>query len=1389
MELWQRFEHELEQKRGTIPGGPEGWRPERLILRDWWHWRDQELGFAHGRLALTGQNAGGKSSLLALTLPMLLDGRTDPVRLDPAQSRDRFLHYYLLGADDAELGNPEAFRYEARTGYIALEFYHLREERFLTIGMGVSASRTSPRRIADWWGFLLLKGQRIGRDFDVRGTDGTCLGRREFIRQVGEGGIVVTERAEYQRQVNNHLFGFESGDFQALIEMLLQARRPKLGEQSGPDKVCDLLRQALPGVATDRLSRVGEVVNNIEEYRRNMADVTAKAEAVGRIDAALLALAEVLVQEAAQQYLKVRGTLGSVAGRLKEARESLGAAQAGLAELEEQGRQRAEEQAALQAVVAELRTADGADLQSRLHDAREKTEAAEGKVAELNRRLSESQGERTRLEAEQQRAAEQFTVKRRALAASLARLARDAERLAWSDAARGLREAAQAVEALAITDPAETLEGAAPDLVLAAEALTLQEQFRRAAAARQALDEAERAFTEAQAKVDALRMAASQLADQVEKAKDQTEEQAEGIVQALLAWQEQSEVLQPSDVDLARVVARVRELLEPSSTGYQELVEPLTDLAARRRRELQARAATAEEQERAARSRVDRLAERLGEIEADPGDPVRSEVRAKARTSLSAGLQPLFRWARFRPGVAQETATLVEAAVLEAGWLDLLVLPAAGELAELADAHFRPMPLDGPTLLAILEPEPDAPATVVEALASIGWGEGPGPYWVAPDGRWRNGQAEGSVAPWAEGEAGYFGEENRARRRERRLAHARQALDEARIALATAQAERMAAADRLEALVAELAALGRLPWQGLFDALGAVRTLEGQLAQARGALAAEKPALDRAEARLNEANREFHRATEGLPGAAGLTQGEFLQKGSAFAILATQLEALAGPAAELSASAGTHRSWADSLVRNQRVLDDLERDQVQARQALAAGTAAVAALEQQLADPDVQARQRRLEQAMRRIRELDQEQEKARDRQRDLQVRSTTASQQIEQLEPHEAELRRELGSHLERVRGRLQLHLLLAPFLEALDREGPVATMRRLPRPAEGEACDSLILQRQGELADLVHQEQDLLRDYRPTWNPEHTGLTFYDERLPLPAHQLRERLELRAREYGELMEEEQRKLFEDIIYEGILDDLRRLIREAREFTRRTNEKLKALQLSSGEQLSLRLSPLPPEQMAGARIAHELEQMEQGSRWLDETKRGVLLSTIKDEVERVRKEARDAREEIGYHEAVARALDYRNWYEFQLLSKRPGNSVPVPIRSKGFGRRSTSDKAWALAVPVLAAVAARYDASPRADAPRLIGLDEAFAGLDTNNQENYLGFLTQLGFCWIITAPDELPYSQSLSAAMTYRMSLEGNFHTAFPILWNGSVAWEPMEEFVREAAAGRQP
>jgi hypothetical protein len=207
-----------------------------------------------------------------------------------------------------------------------------------------------------------------------------------------------------------------------------------------------------------------------------------------------------------------------------------------------------------------------------------------------------------------------------------------------------------------------------------------------------------------------------------------------------------------------------------------------------------------------------------------------------------------------------------------------------------------------------------------------------------------------------------------------------------------------------------------------------------------------------------------------------------------------------------------------------------------------------------------------------------------------------------------------------------------------------------------------------------------------------------------------------------------------------------------------------------------MRLSIKSEEEEPGARIARALTENPSGAAYMPPEQKRRLVDLIKAEVDRLQQGGPDG--PLPDHEAVIRALDYRNWFQFQLLSKMPGQQ-PTIIRNRGFGQRSTSAKAMALAVPIIAAVAARYDAA-RPDAPRLIGLDEAFAGFDANNQAIYLKYLSGLGLSWIITIPEELPYSEEISAVMAYRMELRGQLHTGFPILWNGRTTWEPLADLM---------
>jgi len=144
-------------------------------------------------------------------------------------------------------------------------------------------------------------------------------------------------------------------------------------------------------------------------------------------------------------------------------------------------------------------------------------------------------------------------------------------------------------------------------------------------------------------------------------------------------------------------------------------------------------------------------------------------------------------------------------------------------------------------------------------------------------------------------------------------------------------------------------------------------------------------------------------------------------------------------------------------------------------------------------------------------------------------------------------------------------------------------------------------------------------------------------------------------------------------------------------------------------------------------------------------------------------------------------------WYRFRLFVNAPGQK-PEEIKNRGFGTRSMFGRSWALAVPIIAAVASRYDAAKDPDVPRMIFLDEIFAGFDPANQVTYLRYLRDLGLNFFITCPEDLPYNRDLVAVMSYQMRLIGRVHTSYPTLWDGQKVTDPSElrSFTSKAITG---
>ncbi|MDR3202112.1 MAG: hypothetical protein LBT54_03125, partial [Bifidobacteriaceae bacterium] len=89
-------------------------------------------------------------------------------------------------------------------------------------------------------------------------------------------------------------------------------------------------------------------------------------------------------------------------------------------------------------------------------------------------------------------------------------------------------------------------------------------------------------------------------------------------------------------------------------------------------------------------------------------------------------------------------------------------------------------------------------------------------------------------------------------------------------------------------------------------------------------------------------------------------------------------------------------------------------------------------------------------------------------------------------------------------------------------------------------------------------------------------------------------------------------------------------------------------------------------------------------------------------------------------------------WHEFAIERYQDGR-----WRS-GAGPASTGERALTLTVPLFAAAASHYQSAGNAGAPRLILLDEAFAGIDDNARSTCMGLFAAFDLDVVMTSERE---------------------------------------------------
>jgi hypothetical protein len=244
------------------------WHPVRSGLLNLYRYDDQEFIFEQGRLLLRGNNGTGKSRVLALQLPFLLDGETTPHRVEPDGDPAKRIEWNLL-----------LDRYPDRLGYTWIEFGRREPdgtEHFLTLGCGLRAVEGRPG--VDRWFFITPL--RVRRDFALQTGERQPLTHERLEEVLAGRGEIFREASRYRAAVDRALFGLGER-YGPLIELLLRLRQPQLARKLDEKLLSTALGEALTPLRADLLDTIAESFRGLDTDR---ADLAAQQEIARAVD-------------------------------------------------------------------------------------------------------------------------------------------------------------------------------------------------------------------------------------------------------------------------------------------------------------------------------------------------------------------------------------------------------------------------------------------------------------------------------------------------------------------------------------------------------------------------------------------------------------------------------------------------------------------------------------------------------------------------------------------------------------------------------------------------------------------------------------------------------------------------------------------------------------------------------------------------------------------------------------------------------------------------------------------------------------------------------------------------------------------------------------------------
>ena len=1315
------------------------WKMNRIGFVNFWLYDEEEFQFENGRLLLRGQNGSGKSITTQSFIPFILDGDRTPSRLDPFGSSDRRMEYYFLG----EEGKEES------TGYLFLEFKKEEEETYRTIGIGQRARRGKPM---DFWGFLILDGRRIGYDLWLYRETGSVkipLDKRELKQLLGEDNLFTDSPGEYKKLVNQYIFGFRKLEqYDQFIRLLVKVRAPKLSKEFRPSKVYDILNDSLQTltdedlrIMVDAMEKMDEIQESLDTLERAFEDVKIIRTEYTRYNQYMLAKKGQAYLEGNRKVKESRGRLDTLTARKQETGELIREKEQELFQQERQEKIYLAEKEGL--LDTDLEETAGRleekrrifqDLQSQEQRWQRQAEECNSRIFQAEQKLGELQeamdGQRKELEERKQELEEQQ------------------EYLRWEE-----HQTAAKILSLEQTGEMDRIS---------AHLAGYRNQLNECRRMIRLYEEALRVYDEVSRLLEERERERKEREREQEQAQEQAEDCRENWITAVFQAEKSALAWKPEHSALLEAEKLVQDYRDMSDGGaIQELLRQ--DYERQRQNLLDERG----KKQLWRQEKQEEMEQTLRELAAltarEELEPERDEQTLRSREALArAGIHavPFYKTVEFSPGLAEAECARLEAQLWRMGLLDALVAAREDiprirrDCPEFLDSLIlveQEGSVPFPGLQVSEELEDGIRREVLRILKSIGADTGQEKSDAASiqkpaaaagkDGSFRHGLLAGMAGK--EGEAEFVGRLARQRKKERQIRSLKEQIREEENCLKMVGEEIEKLEKTLKTMEEEYRGLP--DFSELNEAIQEVHKCAVELEIARRN-AAEQEKKEREAAGLkDDCYQKMLRQCRPFP--YGRTEEEY---GEACDVL-TEYEAIWQSCRmlllQLSGSRERIASQTGQIEREKELLDQALSDRQRCSVEKSACEAQIRQMEAYLDRPEIREKAKRLQM-------LNEELETIKKNCENLRIDAGILRKQLTDLEQEEPERKeaviRAIGEETvlrDCFEEELSLKLLMSR--EALSLEECAKKAQSMLREGDRNREASEMLQ---ALYQVFQRHNGNLSRYGTAL--EECFGTETGEGPDAPAGVLRKRVLVTSVWNGKkvwleefykilknaidetrlLIQQKDRELFEDILSQTISQQMTDRIAESRKWVADMSKLMREMDTSMGLTFSLEWRPKKAENDAELDVT-ELEQILLRDRELltvedIEKAASHFRSKIRTE-KRIRQESGGM---INYMDLVREAMDYRGWFEFQMYYRR-GEEPRKPLTNAAFNRFSGGEKAMAMYVPLFAAVSAQYQKTSGSDYPRIIALDEAFAGVDDKNISSMFQLVHKLDFDYIMNS------------------------------------------------------